>query len=104
MLDAAKFQSCVNCGAWDGTVVAAPYTGMRSHWLGKGTGHKVHDLCVADLGARCHQIFDLHLGGSERKDSFDKKIDLSEQFLFLVIKTLLRRVEQDVIKIKGHKK
>lgn len=103
MLEGAKFQSCVNCGVSDGTVVAAHYTGMRAHWLGKGTGHKVHDLCVADLCARCHQLFDQHLSGSEKADVFAKKIDLSEQFLFLIIKTLLRRVEQKIITIKGNK-
>ena len=98
MLDGAKGQSCVNCGAADGTVVAAHYTGMRSHRFGKGTGHKPHDLCVADLRQNCHYKFDVAFDGS----SFEKKIDLSEQFLFLIIQTLLRRVAQDIITIKGH--
>jgi hypothetical protein len=35
--------------------------------------------------------------------SFDKKIDLSEQFLFLIIQTILRRIDQGVIVIKGDK-
>ena len=35
--------------------------------------------------------------------SFDKKIDLSEQFLFLIIQTLVRRIDQGVIIIKGDK-
>jgi hypothetical protein len=30
-------------------------------------------------------------------------VDRSEQFLFCVMQTLLRRVEQGVIKIEGHK-
>lgn len=98
LLDGAKGQSCVNCGAADGTVVAAHYTGMRSHRFGKGTGHKPHDLCIADLCQKCHYKFDVAFDGS----SFEKKIDLSEQFLFLIIQTLVRRVAQDIIEIKGH--
>ena len=98
LLAGAKGQSCVNCGASDGTVVAAHYTGMRSQRFGKGTGHKPHDLCVADLCHKCHHKFDVAFDGS----SFEKKIDLSEQFLFLIIQTLIRRVSQDIIDIKGH--
>ena len=99
LLDGARDQSCVNCGARDGTVVAAHYTGLRGHLLGKGTGHKSHDLCIADLCRACHHKFDVAFDGS----SFDKKIDLSEQFLFLIIQTLIRRIDQGVITIKGDK-
>jgi len=99
LLDAAKDQACLNCGARDGTVVAAHYTGLRSHLLGKGTGHKPHDFCIADLCHRCHHKFDVAFDGS----SFEKKIDLSEQFLFLIIQTILRRIDQGVIVIKGDK-
>jgi hypothetical protein len=35
--------------------------------------------------------------------SFEKKIDLSEQFLYLIARTLLRRVDQGIITVKGHK-
>lgn len=103
ILAAAKGQSCVNCGAADGTVVAAHYTGLRAHALGKGTGHKPHDLCIADLCHRCHAAFDQHEKKSDAKDDFMKKVDVSEQFLFLVIKTLLRRVDDGVVKIEGYK-
>jgi hypothetical protein len=98
MLAGAKAQSCVNCGVSDGTVVAAHYNGMRSHLFGRGTGHKPHDLCVADLCARCHRKFDMEF----ETDTFEKKIDKSEQFLFLIIKTLLRRISQDIVKVKGY--
>lgn len=98
MLTGAKGQSCVNCGVSDGTVVAAHYTGLRSHLLGKGKGIKCHDLMVADLCFKCHNAFDVDYDRS----SFEKKIDLSEQFLFLIAKTLLRRVDQGVITVKGH--
>jgi hypothetical protein len=103
MLDSARDQACVNCGQADGTVVAAHYTGMRAPWFGKGKAIKGHDFFVADLCHRCHSAFDQYKQ-SARTDSateFQKKIDLSEQFLFLVCKTLLRRVDQGVIHIKG---
>lgn len=98
MLAGAKGQSCVNCGVSDGTVVAAHYNGLRSHILGRGTGHKPHDLCVADLCSRCHRKFDVEFGA----DSFEKKIDKSEQFLFLIMQTLLRRISQEIITVKGY--
>jgi len=99
LLDGARDQTCVNCGRRDGTVVAAHYTGLRSSLLGKGTGHKPHDLCVADLCHKCHYAFDVAGGGS----TFEKKIDKSEQFLFNIIKTMIRRVDQGVITIEGMK-
>jgi len=99
LLDAAKDQSCVNCGVRDGTVVAAHYTGLRAHLLGKGTGHKPHDLVIADLCHKCHYQFDVGGGGA----TFEKKIDKSEQFLFNVVKTLIRRIDQGVITIEGMK-
>lgn len=102
MLDAARDQACVSCGARDGTVVAAHYTGLRAHLLGKGTGHKPHDLFVADLCRKCHEAFDRHAKKPEGKTAFDAKIDLSEQFMYLIMKTLLRRVDQEVIKVKGY--
>lgn len=90
----------MNCGKRDGTVVAAHYQGMRSHSLGKGAGHKVSDLFCASLCASCHQAFDGHQMGNH-PDPYMRKIDQSEQFLFLVLKTIERRVQQGVIKLPG---
>jgi hypothetical protein len=97
MLSAAKDQSCVNCGVEDGTVVAAHYSGLRGHTFGKGKGIKPHDLCVADLCMKCHSAFDNYtfLDGN----LFQAKIDQSEQFLYLIMTTLIRRIEQGVIEI-----
>jgi hypothetical protein len=105
LLNGARDQSCVNCGARDGTVVAAHYQGMRSHLLGKGTGHKPHDICVADLCHKCHRAFDLYQISpldesiSSVGDPYAKKIDVSEQFLFNIMKTILRRIDQGILKI-----
>ena len=98
MLAGARDQSCVNCGVSDGTIVSAHYTGLRGHLLGKGKGIKCHDLMIADLCYKCHHSFDVGYDGS----SFEKKIDLSEQFLYLIAQTLLRRVDQGIITVKGY--
>ena len=37
------------------------------------------------------------------RGTFAKKVDQSEQFLFLIIQTLIRRIDQGVITIKGDK-
>ena len=109
LLRGAKDQSCVNCGRNDGTTVAAHYTGMRSQLFGKGRGTKPHDLCVADLCYKCHNAFDLGMKKpldtsiSDIGDPYAKKIDLSEQFLFCILKTLIRRVEQGIISISDLK-
>ena len=50
-------------------------------------------------GLKCHHAFDVDYDGS----NFEKKIDLSEQFLYLIARTLLRRVEQGIITVKGYK-
>jgi len=51
LLDAAKGQSCQNCGADDGTIVAA-----HSNWAihGKGKGIKADDFYIAFLCGNCH--------------------------------------------------
>jgi len=51
LLDTAKDQPCMYCGAHDGTTVAA-----HSNWHrhGKGMSIKAHDCFIAFLCARCH--------------------------------------------------
>lgn len=54
--DAARDQSCVQCGADDGTVVLAHLA-----WPGiaeRGLGHKCHDFWGAHLCLRCHTAAD----------------------------------------------
>jgi hypothetical protein len=103
MLSAAKDQSCMNCGANDGTVVAAHYSGLRSHAFGKGTGHKPHDILVADLCRSCHESFDQNRAMGHVSESTLRRIDQSEQFLYLILQTLLRRIDQGVVKVEGNR-
>ena len=95
-LNGARGQACVNCGANDGTTVSAHYQGIRSAAFGKGTGTKPHDLCVADLCHKCHAEFDSG-NGSFVVDPFQRKIDLSERFLYCCYLTLIRRASQGIL-------
>ena len=98
--DGAKGQSCVRCGAEDGTVISAHYQGFRSQPWGKGKGVKPHDLFVADLCAECHDLFD-NDKVSFVKDPWQRKIDHSESFMYFVLMTQLRRHEQGIHVISG---
>jgi hypothetical protein len=55
LLDLARDQACVMCGAQDGTVVAA-HSNLQEH--GKGMGLKAHDGMAAWLCHRCHSQLD----------------------------------------------
>lgn len=60
----------MNCGAQDGTVVAA-----HSNWLrdGKGKGIKAHDYRIAALCFRCHSEIDQgkSLSKQERQENWE---------------------------------
>ena len=94
--DAARDQSCINCGVYDGTVVGAHLQGMRGSSFGRGIASKAHDWVLADLCARCHSAFD-NYGISAYDDKTFRSIDHSEQFLFCILKTIERRIEQGLI-------
>ena len=64
-LKGAEGESCVRCGAQDGTVVAAHYSGSYAHEFGKGRGVKAADHLVADLCSRCHTALDNYEGGND---------------------------------------
>jgi hypothetical protein len=99
ILAAAHGQRCVNCGVKDDTVVAAHYQGLRANLLGKGKGIKPHDLCVADLCASCHRQFD-NYELSSMSTKYLRQIDQSEQFLYCIMQTLIRRYGQDILNVK----
>lgn len=99
LLDLAKGQSCIRCGANDGTVVPAHYQGFRSHSFGKATGLKPSDVAVAHLCHRCHCYFDSN-ESSDYEDAWARKIDRSEQFQHYIILTLIRLFKQGRIVVK----
>lgn len=55
LLDHANGAACQNCGAQDGTVVAAH---ANRQILGKGAMHKAMDIFSAHLCGRCHAWLD----------------------------------------------
>lgn len=87
----AKDQSCIRCGANDGTVVGAHYTGIRRGAYGGGLGKKAHDICIAHLCMGCHTLMDY---GSRCKD---EKWLHSEEFQHLILLTLIRLWKQGKI-------
>lgn len=91
--EAARGQSCVRCGAEDGTVVLAHYTGIRQHAYGKGMRIKGHDFLGAELCLSCHERFD--------KPEMRKSIAASEEFLHLIALTWRRWISDGVIQIRG---
>jgi len=99
LLTGANDQRCVNCGVKDDTVVAAHYQGIRAQLLGKGKGIKPHDLCVADLCADCHRKFD-NYEVSAMSTKYLRQIDQSEQFMYCVMQTLIRRYKAGILDVK----
>lgn len=67
VLKAARGQECVNCGALDGTTVAAHCNDMEF----KGIGRKSHDCLVAYLCVRCHAMTDGTLGSLTKEEKRD---------------------------------
>lgn len=55
LLEAVRDAPCMNCGAQDGTVVAAHSNSLSD---GKGRGIKAHDHKIAALCFRCHHELD----------------------------------------------
>lgn len=55
LLTSVRNAPCQNCGAQDGTVVAAHSNQLRD---GKGRGLKAHDYRIAALCMRCHHEID----------------------------------------------
>lgn len=98
LTDAANGQSCVRCGAQDGTVVAAHYCGPLQQRLGKGRGIKPDDIYCADLCHLCHSDFDRY-----NKDEGIGRQDAAIDFMLYVLLTIKRRVHDGTITVKGYK-
>ena len=89
--ESAKGQSCIKCNAPD--AFAAHYNGPRQHSYGKGRGRKCHDLASAEFCHRCDQEF---TEGSQ-DDRWMNKWERSEEFLFYVTLTNIRRFEEGIL-------
>jgi len=90
--NAAEGQSCVRCGANDGTVVLAHYFGFRRHSYGGGMSRKGHDAVGAHLCGTCHKLMDTTLRSKELK------VDHSEEFLHLIALTVIRLFNLGIVK------
>lgn len=84
----AKDQECIRCGSTVG-VVLCHYTGVRRQSLGGGFGIKVADIAGAHMCGSCHEYMDRLSRNKE------KKWEHSEEFLFYVVLTVKRLVEQE---------
>lgn len=92
----AKGQPCVRCGADDGTVVLAHYTGLRQHQYGKGRGIKCSDHMGAHLCHSCHLHFD--------QPELRKSVEASEEFLHCIALTWGRWLGAGLLDIKGERR
>lgn len=66
--ESAKHESCVSCGADDGTIVWA-HSNEQLH--GKGMGIKAHDLFGAYLCYACHIKYDTGVWNDPDQFEFD---------------------------------
>lgn len=69
LLSLAKHSPCQNCGADDGTIVAAHGNGSE---FGKGIGMKGHDCYICFICHRCHYELDhgKAMSREEKRDMF----------------------------------
>lgn len=88
----SKGQYCIKCGAPG--AFSAHYCGVRQHSFGKGRGIKCNDLASAEFCQKC----DLEFAEGQMKGFIDKW-DKSEQWMFWIMMTNIRRVERGDIKI-----
>lgn len=91
--DSANGETCVRCGACDGTVVLAHYFGARRHSYGGGMGIKGHDAVAAFLCQACHLCMD-----TLAKDKAQRWLH-SEEFLHYCALTWIRWFDKGTVKI-----
>lgn len=87
LLDLARGESCVNCGAEDGTIVAA-HSNLPEH--GKGQSLKSHDCYVAFLCVKCHAWLDQGRGMDPTDVYSCTRRDKAMMFTRCMDKTTLR--------------
>ena len=71
LLEVVRQSPCQNCGAQDGTIVAAHSNQLRD---GKGRGIKADDFRIAALCFRCHSELDqgTKMSRAERVELFEE--------------------------------
>ena len=94
LLRLARDQSCTNCGAEDGTIVAA-----HSNWSdhGKGMSIKAHDIYHAHLCVACHSWLDQ--GGKTDPTGQYSVASKREMFTRCMERTWLRLWQQGRLKV-----
>ena len=97
LLRLARDQACANCGAQDGTVVAA-HSNHAEH--GKGRSLKAHDCFTAHLCSKCHAWLDQGFGRDPTGVWTDSRGDKAEMFALAMDKTTLRLWKSGAIKVK----
>lgn len=95
LLDLARGESCVNCGAEDGTIVAA-HSNRPEH--GKGQSLKAHDCYIAFLCARCHGWLDQGSGMDPTHTYQGNRDEKREMFATAMDRTTLRLWQRKKIK------
>lgn len=88
LLETVREASCMNCGAQDGTVVAAHSNSLAD---GKGKGIKAPDFKIAALCFRCH--YDLDQGSKMTKQ------ERRDMWLNAHVKTIAWLFENDKLEV-----
>jgi len=91
LLDSARGESCVACGAQDMTVVAAHSNDYRD---GKSFGMKAEDIYIAHLCLRCHQWYD-----GEYARSGTRRAEAQSWFDVMMKRTWHRLFDRGVLRI-----
>lgn len=86
LLNMARDQECVACGAEDGTIVSA-HSNFGCH--GKGMAMKASDAAIMHLCGACHAQMD-------QGKLFDRKQKLATTHEYIA-RTLMRLVEQGML-------
>jgi len=92
LTQSSKGEDCIRCGAPN--AYSCHYNGIRQHFLGKGRGIKANDLATAEFCHNCDNDF-----SEGNLSGFIDDTDRSEQFLFFVTMTNIRRLKNGVIKL-----
>lgn len=96
LLSLARDESCANCGAEDGTIVAA-HSNLSRH--GKGKSLKASDCFIAFLCFRCHSWLDQGSGMDPTERYTGSRPDKAEMFTAAMDATTLRLWESKRVKV-----